>query len=137
MKRCYFLSLIIGLILILNHAPAAAQIHWDMAKAGDVHKILSERERADVFNENLAYRLDHILPMVMRREGIDCPGRDCRRRQRAFAGRQKLPAEQALDLQPLAGHFVQIGGGFGHSGRILKQRGDRGKAKHARACGLP
>ncbi|MBL7818210.1 MAG: hypothetical protein JNL70_24580 [Saprospiraceae bacterium] len=34
-------------------------------------KILSERERADVINNMLSDRFDHVLPQLMRREGID------------------------------------------------------------------
>lgn len=34
-------------------------------------KILSQREQADLKNKWLEYRLDHILPMVMKRAGID------------------------------------------------------------------
>ncbi len=59
---------VIGFIFILD---AHAQLHWEMAKVGDVHNILNERERAQVYNEVLSWRLDHILPQVMRREGID------------------------------------------------------------------
>ncbi|PJF32425.1 MAG: Xaa-Pro aminopeptidase [Phototrophicales bacterium] len=35
------------------------------------HKILSLRQQADVRNEWLKYRLDHVLPELMKREGFD------------------------------------------------------------------
>jgi len=48
-----------------------AQVHWDMAKAGDIGKVLTIRDQEKVHNDNLPYRLDTILPQIMRREGID------------------------------------------------------------------
>ncbi|MCX6223174.1 MAG: M24 family metallopeptidase, partial [Bacteroidia bacterium] len=36
-----------------------------------IDKILSERERAELINQWLPWRLDHIVPDLMRREGID------------------------------------------------------------------
>lgn len=41
------------------------------ADARDSQKILPERERAEVVNDWLRWRLDHIIPELMRREGID------------------------------------------------------------------
>jgi Xaa-Pro aminopeptidase len=38
---------------------------------GDIHNILPEKDRARVTNEWLKWRLDNILPDLMRREGID------------------------------------------------------------------
>jgi len=69
-KNSWTPLLVIGIIVFLT-GTASAQIQWEMAKAGDVHNILPERERADVFNEILEWRLDNILPAIMRREGID------------------------------------------------------------------
>ncbi|MBN1223167.1 MAG: M24 family metallopeptidase [Candidatus Aminicenantes bacterium] len=43
----------------------------DAAAVDDSCNILPLRERADVMNEWLEWRLDNIVPMVMRREGID------------------------------------------------------------------
>jgi Xaa-Pro aminopeptidase len=37
----------------------------------DIDNILPERERAGAMNEILEWRLDHIIPKLMRREGID------------------------------------------------------------------
>lgn len=44
---------------------------YGVADVGDSHNILPLRERAKVMNEILKLRLDNIIPMVMRREGID------------------------------------------------------------------
>jgi Xaa-Pro aminopeptidase len=37
----------------------------------DIDKILPEKDRAQVMNEILEWRLEHIIPPLMRREGID------------------------------------------------------------------
>ncbi len=42
-----------------------------LTEAQDSFNILPERKRAEVVNEWLKWRLDHIIPEVMRREGID------------------------------------------------------------------
>lgn len=53
-------------------APAAATpLNWEIAKAGDIDRILPLRERARLQNEILEWRLDHSLPAIMRREGIE------------------------------------------------------------------
>ncbi len=44
---------------------------WDMSDAGDIRRVLPLRERARVYNEILEWRLDHILPEIMREEGIE------------------------------------------------------------------
>ncbi len=44
---------------------------WEMAGVRDIDNILPERERAAVVNRRLEWRLDNIVPMIMRREGID------------------------------------------------------------------
>jgi len=43
----------------------------DIANAGDVKNILPEKDRVQVMNQWLRWRLDNILPEIMRREGID------------------------------------------------------------------
>ncbi len=43
----------------------------DVAAVDDSHNILPQRERAKVMNDWLKWRLDNIVPMLMRREGID------------------------------------------------------------------
>ncbi len=44
---------------------------WEIARAGDIEGILPLRERARVYNEILEWRLDNILPAIMREEGVD------------------------------------------------------------------
>ncbi len=44
---------------------------WEMAGAGDIERILPVRERARVYNEILEWRLDNILPAILREEGVD------------------------------------------------------------------
>jgi len=44
---------------------------WEMAGAGDIGGILPLRERARVYNEILEWRLDNVLPAIMREEGIE------------------------------------------------------------------
>jgi Xaa-Pro aminopeptidase len=51
-------------------APAPA-IDWRMSPPGALDSVLPLREQARVFNEILAWRLDNVLPAIMRREGVD------------------------------------------------------------------
>jgi len=44
---------------------------WEMSEAGDIEGVLPLRERARVYNEILEWRLDNILPAIMREEGIE------------------------------------------------------------------
>ncbi len=50
---------------------AAQERTWEMAGVRDLENILPERARAAVVNRWLEWRLDNIVPMIMRREGID------------------------------------------------------------------
>jgi Xaa-Pro aminopeptidase len=52
---------------------AAASFFQNVAPggAGDVKNILPEKARAALRNEWLRWRLDNVIPMIMRREGID------------------------------------------------------------------
>ena len=68
MKRS---SLLIVLLLLCLSATSTAQLNWTIGKARDIENILPERRRAEIVNENVAWRLDNILPQIMRREGID------------------------------------------------------------------
>jgi Xaa-Pro aminopeptidase len=52
-------------------AAAPAAINWEMTRARDIENILPLREQARVYNETLEWRLDHILPAIMRRKGVD------------------------------------------------------------------
>jgi Xaa-Pro aminopeptidase len=58
----------LAVVLIIS---APVFLRADTARAGDIHKILPEKERAQVVNEWLRWRLDNIIPELMRREGID------------------------------------------------------------------
>lgn len=64
-RRIVFWSL---LILFGGQLFLAGQ---DIANVKDYKNILPERERARLFNERLKWRLENIVPMLMRREGID------------------------------------------------------------------
>jgi Xaa-Pro aminopeptidase len=44
---------------------------WEIARAGDIERVLPLRERARVYNEILEWRLDNILPAIMREEDVD------------------------------------------------------------------
>ncbi|MGW8267025.1 MAG: M24 family metallopeptidase [Longimicrobiales bacterium] len=44
---------------------------WEMAGTGDIAGILPLRERARVYNEILEWRLDNVLPAIMREEGVE------------------------------------------------------------------
>lgn len=44
---------------------------WEISRAGDIERVLPVRERARVYNEILEWRLDNILPAILREEGID------------------------------------------------------------------
>jgi len=67
------------LTLIVPRAEVAAQSTgegqswpgWEMTQGGEAETILSLRERARVYNEILEWRLDNILPTIMREEGIE------------------------------------------------------------------
>ena len=59
------------MIGVVGPAIAQNQIHWDIADVDDSAKILPERERAEVFTRWLGWRLDNIIPMLMKREAID------------------------------------------------------------------
>jgi Xaa-Pro aminopeptidase len=68
MKKVFFA----GLLLVAAAAIfAGAQVGFSPGQGRDVDNILSQRRQAEVFNDILAWRLDNILPTVMRREGID------------------------------------------------------------------
>ena len=52
-------------------AQTSPSLNWEMAHTGDIHKVLPLRERARVYNEILEWRLDNILPAILREEGVD------------------------------------------------------------------
>jgi Xaa-Pro aminopeptidase len=70
MKKERFLVILILAVLTFAGASTFAQ-DIGTAAVRDIDNILSEKERAKVMNEILEWRLDHIIPELMRREGID------------------------------------------------------------------
>jgi len=71
MKRAACALILLAVVLagaLPGQSPGRA---WAMAGASDADNILPERERAEVVNRWLAWRLDNIVPMVMKREAID------------------------------------------------------------------
>jgi Xaa-Pro aminopeptidase len=46
-------------------------LNWQMSRSGDINRILPLRDRARLQNEILEWRLDNILPAIMRREGVE------------------------------------------------------------------
>jgi len=59
------------MIFLFLFAGSSYSQDYGVAAVKDSHKILPERERARVMNEWLKWRLDNIIPDLMRREGID------------------------------------------------------------------
>ncbi|MFC1564365.1 M24 family metallopeptidase [candidate division KSB1 bacterium] len=68
MKSRSFLLFV--LIIILTVSSVSAQ-EIGVTAVNDIKKILPERERARIVNEWLEWRLENILPGLMRREGIE------------------------------------------------------------------
>jgi len=62
---------IFSFIFLLLIASNIYSQDYGVASVNDSYKILPERERAKVMNEWLRWRLDNIIPELMRREGID------------------------------------------------------------------
>jgi hypothetical protein len=63
--------LFIAALLLSATVHAQAKLNWNIADVRDIEKILSEREQAKLYNQLLEWRLDNILPEIMRREAID------------------------------------------------------------------
>ena len=68
MGRPKALSLVFLMVVSFT---VTAELNWDMAGARDIEKILPVRKRAEVYNEILNWRLDSLLPGIMKEEGID------------------------------------------------------------------
>ncbi|MFZ2053060.1 MAG: M24 family metallopeptidase [Candidatus Aminicenantales bacterium] len=66
-SRCFWLFLFAALLLS-GLSVAAAQ---EIADVEDYKNILPEKDREQVMNEWLKWRLDNIIPQLLRREGID------------------------------------------------------------------
>lgn len=71
MKHKYFLLTALILAGLLMAPTGFAQLNWEISQVKDINKILPERARAALYNEILEWRLNNILPKIMRREGID------------------------------------------------------------------
>ncbi len=63
--------IIVTALLIIMSFTALYSQDIGVTNANDITKILPEKERAKIMNEWLEYRLDNILPELMRREGIE------------------------------------------------------------------
>jgi Xaa-Pro aminopeptidase len=61
-----------GIMLAVLFLPAWGSAQgYGGAGVRDIDRILPEKERAQVYNEILRWRLDNIIPELLRREGID------------------------------------------------------------------
>jgi len=69
-KHGNYLKPILAVILMLLPVWVLAQ-GYGGAAVRDIDRILPEKERAAVYNEILKWRLDNIIPELMRKEGID------------------------------------------------------------------
>jgi len=65
-----YLALGITLAVLILPAWGSAQ-GYGGAGVRDIDNILPEKDRAQVYNEILRWRLDNIIPQLLRREGID------------------------------------------------------------------
>jgi predicted small secreted protein len=64
-------NLIAVLLLACAAVSLSAQLNTMKGTGCDVDNILSQRRQAEVINEYVAWRLDNVLPQIMRREGIE------------------------------------------------------------------
>ncbi len=64
-----------AILLVLAASPRGAGqdggLNWEMTKAREIDNVLPAREQARLYNQVLEWRLDNILPALLRREGID------------------------------------------------------------------
>ncbi|MFO7866164.1 MAG: M24 family metallopeptidase [Candidatus Aminicenantes bacterium] len=71
MKKAITGQGLVFLLLVVLFVFSPAWMEADTARAGDIHNILPEKERARVMNDWLKWRLENIIPQLMRREAID------------------------------------------------------------------
>jgi Xaa-Pro aminopeptidase len=71
MKRIRIFAAALIFLSVFGGSVFAAERNWTLAAARDIENILPERERAAVVNQILEWRLDNIIPEIMRSEGID------------------------------------------------------------------
>ncbi|MCX7973653.1 MAG: M24 family metallopeptidase [Candidatus Aminicenantes bacterium] len=53
------------------YALFSQDFNWEMSCVGDINNILSPQKQAEIYNQILVWRLDNILPTIMRREGLE------------------------------------------------------------------
>ncbi len=71
-KAAILISLIFFMFFIENRDFLFGQdLRWEMSSVGDINNILPPEKQAEIYNEILAWRLDNLLPLIMRREGIE------------------------------------------------------------------
>ncbi len=73
MKKRWMVLCVSVLLMVpfLNGTIFPQDLRWEMANADDDAKILSQKERKEVFNRWLEWRLDNIIPALLEREEID------------------------------------------------------------------
>ena len=73
MRRRILPVFLFALVLVGGPRLAGQQqtLNWEMTRARDIENILPLRDQACLSNEILEWRLDNLLPAIMRREGID------------------------------------------------------------------
>lgn len=71
MKTIRAFFIVICLIVVTGITTGSAVQEDSIAFVRDVNTILPEKARAEVYNEILKWRLDNIIPELLRREGID------------------------------------------------------------------
>ena len=70
-KRNFFCINVLWLLLIATFSNLSFADGTGITAKGDIKKILPMRERAKVMNDWLEWRLENILPKLMRESGID------------------------------------------------------------------
>jgi Xaa-Pro aminopeptidase len=70
-KKCWKFSRICCFAVILFCTLPAVSMGQGVAAVDDSQNILAEKDRAQVMNDWLKWRLENIIPELMRREGID------------------------------------------------------------------
>ena len=108
--------LIFVLLPLAFGAPAGPRS--TMARSGKMDKILSLRKQAALYNELLQWRLDNILPRLMREQGLDIGHQLRRNRQvdEAFGGGGRSGEYEWLTvvevgsnrLRPLQGYVLHL-----------------------------
>ncbi len=69
--RKYLLLLIPSVLILIGLSGLLFSQESRPADVGDIHNILPEKKRAEVMNQWLEWRLENIIPQLMRKENID------------------------------------------------------------------